>query len=60
MFKKLAFGPLPHVRTRPPSSPGAIRASPDDRPITPFFASFRLPSQPDEGSTKSVDFAKDQ
>jgi hypothetical protein len=30
------------------------------RPITPFFARFRLREEPDEASTKSVDFAKDK
>jgi hypothetical protein len=60
MFKKLAFGPSPHVRTRPPVHPAPSAHRPTTAPITPFLASFHLRNSQKKPAQKSVDFAKDQ
>src|ERR1035437_912250 len=58
MFKKLAFCPSPHARTRPPvhRAPFASRQTTPDPPLFPCRGF--VCRKPDEAGTKAVDFAK--
>src|SRR5213083_2940381 len=57
MLKTLAFCPSPHARTRPPIHRAPF-AEAQLRPDHPFLCEVFVCGQPDETSTKSVDFAK--
>jgi uncharacterized protein len=58
MFKKLAFCPSAHARTRPPVHLASF-AQARRRLIRPFYPSLTsLAKAPDEAGTKAVDFAK--
>jgi alpha/beta superfamily hydrolase len=58
MFKKLAFCPSPHARTRPPVHRASF-AQARRRLIRPLYLSqASFAKAPDEAGTKAVDFAK--